>query len=367
MKTNPYYSVLLLIGTLAALNGEDIVSGPPVGNEVGSVRCYANSGLYAGREVFDAGEEIGQSPGAFLFIHVFNRNTAPLIRGVDNLAAELSLFGFKAFTVTLTNDRTSGEELIRRVNGSLKLKNPMVLSLDGLDGPGNLALNRRCTLSLVVVSDGKVTDSFGFTDTNLSDMTRIRTSFENSIGEIPTRPSELIALAKRHLPEGQEALRDLAARQALEIYRVRKKAAEEHMNARQYSAGREGAMRRGRNAPAGGEMERGSRNRRPRAEPADSSEKSTEKNAGGTGRARRGNPPDDPQLNSLLRSFIKQTNTNEIVDEIFTDIEKRSKEGKELGKEAISMFQLMLSYPDRYGSEHAQELARKFLTDRGEK
>ena len=343
---------------------EDLVTGPPVDTELGPIRCYANTGPYAGRESFDAAEEIGSRPGALLFVHVLNRNTAPVIRGVGNLAREYGLFGFKAFIVTLSNDRTAAEEQLRRVNGSLKLNDPMVLSLDGLDGPGSLALNRRCTLSLIGVRDGKVVESIGFTDTGLHDIERIRALAEKTIGEVPTRSAELMALAEKNLPSDPEALRVLAARQAVDLYRFHKKATEDFANSRRYERQQPG-MRQGRENVRGEQrMNRRPGGRTPRETPGKNVREGVEK-AGevqvAAKRERRGGPPEDSVLDTLLRSFIRKTNDNDRTDSIHRDIVSRTEESDDLRKQGIAMFQLMLSFPDRYGTEHAQVLAKAFL------
>ena len=80
---------------------------------------------------------------------------------------------------------------------------------------------------------------------------------------------------------------------------------------------------------------------------------------------RQGKPPEDPELNSLLRSFIRKTHDAAQVDAIFADIEKRAGLNDDLKTEAVEMFKLMLSFRDRYGSDHAQELAEGFLKAHG--
>lgn len=342
------FSVIVLAASVSVGRSADLESGPPVGTALTAVPCYANSGPYSGRESFDAAKELGESPGLFLFIHVLNRNTAPVIRGVDQLALQYGLLGFKTFTVTLSDDRTSGEEQLQRVNGSLRLSRPLVLSLDGLEGPGGLALNRRCTLSLIAVKDGKVVKSLGLTDTGLYDIERIQGMVEKTIGEVPRNPRELFALAQDSLPEDVDELRALAARQSLALYQMRGQATRNMMNsrgtgARQRSmAGGRGQMRR----PEGG-GERPATNAAPESNQVK--------------RERRGAPPEDPTLNSLLRSYIRKTNDEARINEIFGEIEERSQESDALHQEAIAMFQLMLSFPDRYGTDHAQTLARNFL------
>ena len=248
--------VLGATGWMATVSAADLVTGPPVGTAVSAVTCYANSGSYAGQESFDAAAEIGNRPGALLFIHVLNRNTAPVIRGVDKLAREFGLFGFKSFVVTLSDDRTAAEEQIKSVNGSLNLAEPMVFSLDGLDGPGSLALNRRCTLSLIGLRDGKVVESIGFTDTGLHDMERIRALAIKAIGEVPSKPRELLALASENLPKDADALRELAARQAVELYQFYQADTQAYADSRRYGARGQNMQRNRGNARENQRMNR---------------------------------------------------------------------------------------------------------------
>ena len=152
---------------------ESLNSGPEAGTKLTPIPCYASDGAFAGQE-FDAAAKIGSAPGALLFIHVLNRNTAPVIRGLDNLASEYSIVGFRSFTIMLGGDRTAAEAQLKRVNGSLRLANPIVLSTDGAEGPGNYALNRKCTLTLVLTKDGAVHRSVALTDTGSGDIPMIR-------------------------------------------------------------------------------------------------------------------------------------------------------------------------------------------------
>ncbi len=346
--------VCLIAGSTLGFSAETLVSGPPAGTQFEAVQCYANTGPYAGKESFDASTEISNGPGALLFIHVLNRNTAPVLRGFDHLMNEFSFFSYKGFVISLSGDRTAGEEMIRRVNGSMKLRNPIVLGLDGLEGPGSLALNRRCTLSLILVNNGKVTKSFGFTDTGLHDMERIRAAFEKNLGNIPESPRELQEIAKKSLPKEEDTLRTLAAKQSVELYRARQKAYRDFVNTSPY-AGRNRGMTQ-RNNP------RGNMERKP--QPTEPARKMANEDGSETAEKpqRQGKPPEDPQLNSLLRAFIRKTHENQQVDELYSDITKRAGESKELTTEAVEMFKLMLSFPDRYGTEHAQSLAKKFLS-----
>ncbi|MDG2126149.1 MAG: hypothetical protein P8J87_20780, partial [Verrucomicrobiales bacterium] len=281
---------------------------------------------------------------AVMFIHELTRNTAPVIRGMDELASEYEILGFQSFTVMLSGDRTAGEEQLGRVNGSLKLANPMVLSVDGLEGPGNWALNRRAAVTVVFGKDGKVVRSEGLTDTGPNDVRRLRGWIEEVAGKVPGDEVELRKLLAGRLPEGEVEVRALAVERALEVRRLKQQLAEARKRA-------QGAMR-GR--PAAGRE--GVREMR----------KEGEKEAPKPAVKREGKPPEDGKLNGLLRSFIRQTNDDVRCDEVFAEIETRAGESEALRGEVVEMFKLMLSFRDRYGTAYAQGLAEGFLKNAAE-
>ena len=274
--------------------------------------------------------------------------TAPVIRGLDNLGREFSLFGLKTHAIRLLADRTAGEEEIARVNGALRLASPIVLSLDGLDGPGNYALNRKCTLSLVLVNGGEVHKSTGYVDTGMADLPALRKMIEEMLGKLPEDRAALERSARKNLPRDIGALRALAVRQAVELHEFYHERAVEFESGPRYPDRQRSTMNeRGRPAEP----------RRPAADNDRGQELPAPK--------REGSPPEDPQLNLLLRSFIRQTNEDARTDEIFAEIVTRGSQSEDLGKQTVEMFKLMLSFPDRYGSQHAQNLARQHLEKGG--
>jgi hypothetical protein len=224
MRGIGFSATLLLGGLLAPCGAGEIVSGPAAGTGLTPVRAYAPLGPYAGRE-FDAAAEIGNRPGALLFLHEMTRNTYHVIRGLDELAAEHAFTGFRSFTLRLADDRTSAERAITLRNGrdtgghrfsvvgkfgALHLRNPIALSLDGLDGPGNYALNRKAALTLVIVRDGKVALSAAFTDTGAKDLPTIRKMVEDAIGPLPPDDASAKEWIATRLPQEPGELRKLA-------------------------------------------------------------------------------------------------------------------------------------------------------------
>jgi hypothetical protein len=337
-------AILICFGS-GDLAGQDssrdsLTSGPAAGAKLTPVPSYATGGPFAGQE-FDAAAKLGPAPGALLFIHELTRNTAPVLRGLDNLAVEFSIVGFKSFTIMLGEDRTAAEAQLGRVNGSLKLANPIVLSTDGAEGPGNYALNRKSALTLVLTKDGTVHRSIALTDTGPGDIPKIRSWIEEVAGALPEDEGELRELIAKKLPDDTDELKQLAASQSMELRKLRAQLAKARQQpGRPMAAGR---MRE----RAGGDRDAPTR---PKAKPAPNPN-------------RVGRPPEDPQLNTLLRSFIRQTNDTQRADEVYADIEARAAESDDLRAEAIEMFKLMLSFRDRYGIAHAQGLAEGFLKE----
>jgi hypothetical protein len=254
----------VLLPLVRPLPAQDLVSGPEAGRPVTPIRVYAPAGPRAGTE-FDVAEAIGAAPGAILFVHEISRNTAPVIGGLDALALEAGLLGFRAFTVALAGDRTAAETQLRNSSAALRLVNPMLLSLAGAEGPGNYALNRKCTLTLVLVKDGKVHRSVPFTDTGRQDLPRIRELIQEVTGPIPADEAGLRAAAGASLPDDVAALKERVVSLTLALVALRRQMQEQQAGARRGGmeprAGRGDPQRPGAAAsrPAPGRQDPGAR------------------------------------------------------------------------------------------------------------
>lgn len=415
---------LLLLSMLGIADAQTIVSGPQAGIPLTPVKVYDGLGAHAGKE-FDAAAEIGPNPGALLFVHIMTRNTYHVIRGLDQLAGRNALMGFKSYTIYLTADRTSGETQARLRNGlatgghkfsvtgkfgALKLENPIMLNLDGKDGPGNYALNRRAVLTLVMLRDGKVHSSHAFTDTGEQDLPllerlvgevvgpmpedaaglrKIRDErlpketaqlrklaiqfqafwgasyrrghpmlpvIEEITGPLPKPDAALAELIDTWLPTEESELRAMALRQAQELFDLQTKLNAAKSGQLRYTAMKTAQIRQGMKRPS---MVRGAApdRKRPQRERAENrSNRDQAAVAKPTGKA-----PTDAQLNSLMRAFIRKSNSRQTNQEIFQDIQTRSQESSELRGQSVAMFQFMLSGKGRFGNDQAQELSRKFL------
>lgn len=409
----------ILLATATTVVSAEIVSGPAPGTPLTPVMVYDGLGAFAGRE-FDAAAEIGANPGALLFVHSMTRNTYPVIRGLDQLAGRNALLGFRTFTIYLSSDRTSAENRIRLRNGlatgghrfsvtgkfgALKLENPIMLSLDGQDGPGNYALNRRAVLTLVLTRNGKAHRSHTFTDTGEHDVELLQKLAAEVIGATPNDPVAQRELRDQRLPKDKHALRKLAVqfqafwgrefrrghpmlkvveevtgplpdperalvevvegwlptesdelramalKQADELFRLQPtlnaaKAGQLRYTAMKPAQIRQMMQRRGMSGA--------------KQEPAPTKAGRQPRTAAKVSAP--GKPPTDPQLNQLMRAFVRQTNTPQINAGIYRDIERRSGESSQLKQETVAMFQFLLA-SDRYGNNDSRKLARRFLAE----
>ena len=343
MKSKIFPSLALVLG-LMAQNGQaaDIVSGPPTGSLLAPVNSYALHGPHKGRE-FDAAKSLGQGPGALLFIHELSRNIIPVLRGLDDLTSEYSVLGFHSHTLLLHDDRTSAENRLKAINGSLKLAHPIILSLDGLEGPGDYALNRRAALTIVLAKGGQVVRSVALTDAGQHNLPELREWVEAVAGKIPADPDELRKMIAGNLPKSGDAVRELAVNQGVQLQKLRARLARVENGQMNSRMQQRKPQRMKRDAP---NAARRQANARDQAKPAVK---------------REGAPPDDDELQSNLRAFIRKTNSDERNDEVYADITARAAESAELTRQAREMFRLVLSLKDRYGTLHAHGLAEGFL------
>ncbi|MCB9892496.1 MAG: hypothetical protein H6833_12655 [Planctomycetes bacterium] len=332
------FASLPMVGSAQEPAGR-IPSGPAVGSAAEPALVHAPVGPRAGQE-YDAAALVAPKTGALLFIHELTRNTAPVIRGLDEIGQEFALLGFRHQITLLESDRTAAETRLRAVNGSLRLHEPITLALGGGEGPGAYALDRKATLTLVLFQDGKVARSTGFTDTGPNDVPVIRRWVEELTGPLPTNDDELRKLLEAQLPQGEEALRAHAIELALEVHRLR----------RQLQRQRENARGMDRTRPM---------RERPNAQGTPPQRPETPNETRPV--VREGGPPSDGELQGLLRSFIRKTNDDATVDRVFADIEARAKTSEDLTHQAVEMFRLVLSMKDRYGTEHAHGLAEQFV------
>ncbi|MCC6673086.1 MAG: hypothetical protein IT458_18620, partial [Planctomycetes bacterium] len=277
----------------------------------------------------------GKAPAALLFVHELNRNTAPMIRGLDQLGLQLAWTGLQTFTIRIAADRTEAEAAVQRSSAALQMARPILVSTEGPEGPGAYALQRKATLTLVLARDGTVVRSVGLTDTGRADLPRLRAWLEEVAGPVPADPQALRRAMTERLTRDPEELRALAIDLLLALQRAEREGAS---GARRMAG--EGAARPQRPA-AGAEA------------------------AGAGDAARAGKAPDDEQLRALLRRSIQLSADAAELDAVFQAVETRVGGDAGLRRQAVEMFRLVLGLG--YGNDDAKARARAYVEKHGGK
>ncbi|MGE0529341.1 MAG: hypothetical protein AB7P49_19985 [Bdellovibrionales bacterium] len=185
---NWFFAIVLVgIWTCMVYGDDPIFSGPQKGEKMTPFKVWAFSGSEAGKELNLMGK--GQKgPVLIVFVHEITRPAFQLIKPLDLYASKLAKEGLSAHFVWLTKDKNDTEAFLNRAKKSLSLKSPIVVSLDGLEGPGNYGLNRKVTLTILVGKDGKVMNNFALVQPNETDAEKIFAAMAKVTGQskVPT-------------------------------------------------------------------------------------------------------------------------------------------------------------------------------------
>ncbi len=319
-------SALLAASWSSAQEPVPLASGPLAGVVVPTCQVFAPSGPFAGQE-FDVAARLGKAPGAILFVHELTRNTGPMIGGLDKLGVQLAWTGLQVFMVRIAADRTEAELGSKRSSEAMALQRPLLVSVDGSEGPGAYALHRQATLTLVLCKDGVVAKSVAFTDTGRADLGRLRSLVEEVTGPVPTEPAELRKVMAARLPRDAESLRTMVIELTMLLQQL-ERTEQNRMQRQQAPAGR-------------GPADAGAQ---PRPDPA---------------RPREGKAPEDDELRTLLRRCIQRAADDAELTAAFQGVDARIGTDAGLKAQAIDMFKLMVSLD--YGNDDARRRAREFL------
>ena len=164
-------SLALLVSTAPAAD-EPVFSGPQPKEKVTAFKVLGFQGPHAGKEAELIKDNKGE-PTMLVFIHETTRPGFQLMRPIDLYASKLSKDGLSTHFIWLHADKTEAEKFLNQAKNSLKLKSPMAISLDGIEGPGNYGLNRKMTITILLAKDNKVTDNFAIIQPNETDAPKI--------------------------------------------------------------------------------------------------------------------------------------------------------------------------------------------------
>lgn len=313
-----------------------IASGPARGSALGPLRVAALAGPEAGSE-YDLAARCARGPAAILFVHELTRNVAPLLRAFDEQCADLAVIGLRSATVLLAADRTAAEQRVPVVSRALQMLAPMVLSVDGAEGPGGYALHRKAELTLVLAHDGVVTDAFALVDTGRQDLDLLAASLAALVGPVPT-DEELPAALAAALPQDRDALVELVVR----LERQRRRLCEQ----------REEALR-----------QRGTD--RARREPGMRGQGPGDTTGGGMRADAPARPAplqlvEDAELGAILRRIVRRDADAAALDEAFAALDRRLAAAAGLREPARRAVARVLDETD-YGNEAARARLRAWL------
>ena len=141
------------------------------------------------------------APTVLVFVHTVERSLVPLLRVIDQYGVERRE-RIKTEVVFLAADRLGGEQRVRAVNGSLKLKARVGLSPDGAEGPGNFGLNKECMMTIVMAKDNVVTANFALVQPGIADAPKVIAALAKTCGDL--EPPNVEALTAKQPGNARE-------------------------------------------------------------------------------------------------------------------------------------------------------------------
>lgn len=180
----------LFLASSIRADDEPVYSGPQAGESVTPFSVLQFSGENANQEV-ELLEENGKGPTMLIFVHQLTRPLMQLLRPVDAFASELQEQRLETHFIWLTGDRTETSNFLNRARGSLQLRSPIGISLDGIDGPGNYGLNRNVTVTILLADDGKVKHNFAIVQPNETDAPKVLQAMAELVNTEAPSPEEI--------------------------------------------------------------------------------------------------------------------------------------------------------------------------------
>ncbi len=215
-RTLSLVAVLALTAGPARADEDKVFSGPQPGEKLPALKAVGVFDYRAGKEL-DAVKEADGKPLLLVFVHSTTRPSAALTRALAAYAESRSKDGLRAYVVWLAADRTEAEQFLKRARQSLGFKVPVVISLDGAEGPGAYGLNRKVILTVLVAKDGKVTANFALVQPAVTDAPKIAEEIVKQVGgKAPTlKELEALAFPNQQPARPAEGIQDAQLRELL--------------------------------------------------------------------------------------------------------------------------------------------------------
>jgi hypothetical protein len=187
-------SLFLAMMMASALDDEKVFSGPQAGEKLTSFKAVGVHDDQDGKEI-DFIKQADGKPTLLIFMHEPTRPSAALTRMLSVYADSRKKDGLQCCVVWLTADRTEAAAYLKRARMSLNLKSQVLISTEGIEGPGGYGLNRKVGLTVLVAKDNKVTANFALVQPAMTDAPKIAEAIVKHVGGKAPELKELEELA----------------------------------------------------------------------------------------------------------------------------------------------------------------------------
>jgi len=176
-------------GPASAPAAEKVFSGPQAGEKALSFQLADVTGGRKERE-FDPTKESADDPTLYFFFPAdVNRIIARALVTISAACEQGKQHGLRSYFVGLTQSPLTADQRLRDVWSSLKPVVPASLSMEGIEGPGNWALNKKCYVTVVLVKNGKVAFNYAALSPADSDYELLRLELSKLLGvKIDAKP-----------------------------------------------------------------------------------------------------------------------------------------------------------------------------------
>lgn len=334
MNATSLTTVALLLALVRPVSAQEkVFSGPQAGEKLTTFRVLRITGPEAGREAMLPGEG---GAVALVFVHALERSMVPLMRVVDQYGARQSA-KLKTVFVVLSEDRVASEQRLPLVGQSLRLRSPLTLSLDGIEGPGNYGLNRKCLLTILIAVEGRVAANFALVQPGVADAPAVIAALARAAGDANPPTAEALLAADGPMAPPRRPVPPPA--RSFDLSRFDLNTQEGLREAVRALAGEVQALRR--------ELAQVS---------------SQDGRARGPGQ--REDPvaravPADGRLAELFRAFIRPGIDDATVDRIAQEVDVYVKANPGLRKQAVEAWTRVMEL--KYGTPHAQRVSRELV------
>jgi Protein of unknown function (DUF1549)/Protein of unknown function (DUF1553) len=196
---SPAVAIAVFALTGFVQTGDPVFSGPQVGEKLTPFKALAFTGAAAGKQS-ELLTDPKETPRILVFVHEITRPALQFFRPIDQYASKLAGDGLETHFVWLTADKAKTEQYLQNAKQSLALTSPIVISLDGLEGPGNYGLNRKVAVTVLMAKGNRVVANFAIVQPNETDAPKVITAIAKLMGK-PLPPTEATPAKAKERPK----------------------------------------------------------------------------------------------------------------------------------------------------------------------